>query len=136
MDNTNKNKIVSCSNAPSLQLMWIEDIKKLNDLNEIEKQYYLQKIESSEYIIGEPSYKSDDMIGIYIRIHPELPVDESLTPNTSNQQKYIWIDDIYYDKTGPVEVMKPIVELVQQKKYKLGKPASTNNILVGLYKPE
>ncbi len=65
---------------------------------------------------------------------PDLEVDYTLTPESAESRGYIWVEEAFYDREGPVEAMQDYVDLIQEG-YKFGAPASSNEDLYGLYRP-
>lgn len=63
--------------------------------------------------------------------------NDSLTPETCEEQGYDWTGDTLYDEEAPENAMADIYDLISRG-WKLGKPANPSheqNTGYGLYKP-
>lgn len=121
--------------ATSQNYMWIEDMKKFELLSEIEVDVYIKQIQDYEYVIGQPAHDvtPELYIGLYKKLLPNLPIDETLTPENAESRGCEWVGDSFYDREGPLKMMGNIINLVSKDGYKLGGAAGTMGGYQGLY---
>lgn len=70
-----------------------------------------------------------------MKLLKELPIDESLTPEIASNRGLQWEQDVIYDRESPLEAMQELIDLVEKKGYKFGKPAGSKWPGQGLYAP-
>ncbi|MEP7166402.1 MAG: hypothetical protein ABI758_00305 [Candidatus Woesebacteria bacterium] len=123
-------------NAKVRGYVWIEDNKKLETLQEFERDAKIRQIVDYEYVVGAPAQddQTDKYIGLYIKQLPNLPIDETLTPESAEGRGYTWEADVTYDRENSKKAMGYIIDLVQKDKYVLGEPAGSSGEH-GLYSP-
>lgn len=115
---------------------WVMNVKKLELLSEDKQKSVIKLIEKNAYLICQPrEQNSDDFVGLYQELLPDLPFDLFLTPDNSSEKGYEFVGEVKYDREAPIEAMKDITDLILKKGYKLGQQAGTMAQMQGLYAP-
>lgn len=135
--NNNPDLSLTYQKAMELGWEWIMDVHRLELLTLEERQSSEKFIEDGGYVVGLPKDDVPSYIGLYRQLLVNLPIDETLTPESAASRGYEFINNTIYDREAPVEAMQEIIDLVTDQGYKLGQPASVmgEDIFVGLYAP-
>lgn len=71
-----------------------------------------------------------------VQNNKSIKIDQSLTPESSEDRGYVWWMDVIYDAEAPIEAMDNIVALINEG-FILGRCATPDgevNNMVGVYK--
>ena len=132
----NKNSNLTYQEAIDQGWQWLMDDLILDKQSQSEKEQTLKFLKENNYAVAQAKdNESQDKIGIYLPLLPNLSINKNLTPENANELGYKYIQDVLYDREAPEAAMQPLIDKINSSQFVLGQKASQSlTDYFGLYK--